>query len=77
MRRFREQLKDASVDFTVELGHAHLLSGDLLDLRVGDVLTLDKDVNEVLVAMIEGVPKFRGRAGMYRGNRAFKVESYL
>lgn len=77
MRRFREQLKDAEVDFTVELGHAHLYSGDLLNLKVGDVLTLDKDVNEVLVAMIEGVPKFKGRAGMYRGNRAFKVEGYL
>jgi flagellar motor switch protein FliM len=77
MRRFREQLKEAQVDFTVELGRSQLKSGDLLKLKVGDVLTLDKDVSDYLVAMVEGVPKFKGRAGSYRGNKAFKVEGLL
>ncbi|MFH1035768.1 MAG: flagellar motor switch protein FliM [Pseudomonadota bacterium] len=77
MRRFREQLKESQVDVTVELGRAMVRSGDLLNLSVGDVLALDKDVNEALVAMVEGVPKFRGRAGMHRGNKAFKVERFL
>jgi flagellar motor switch protein FliM len=77
MRRFRTQLRDAQVDVTVELGRAMIRSGDLLNLQVGEVLTLDKDVNEPLVAMVEGVPKFRGRAGMHRGNKAFKVERFL
>jgi flagellar motor switch protein FliM len=77
MRRFRTQLRDAQVDVTVELGRAMIKSGDLLNLQVGEVLTLDKDVNEPLVAMVEGVPKFRGRAGMHRGNKAFKVERFL
>ncbi len=77
MRRFREQLKEAQVDFTVEMGRAQLKSGDLLKLKVGDVLTLDKDASDFLVAMVEGVPKFKGRAGAYRGNKAFKVEGLL
>ncbi|MBI5521270.1 MAG: flagellar motor switch protein FliM [Desulfarculus sp.] len=77
MRRFRVQLREAQVDVTVELGRAMLRSGDLLKLTVGDVLPLDKDVNEALVAMVEGVPKFKGRAGMSRGNKAFKVESFV
>ena len=77
MRRFREQLKESQVDVTVELGRAMVRSGDLLKLKVGDVLSLDKDVNEPLLAMVEGVPKFRGRAGMHRGNKAFKVERFL
>ncbi|MCA1988607.1 MAG: flagellar motor switch protein FliM [Desulfarculus sp.] len=77
MRRFREQLKEAQVDFTVELGRSQLKSGDLLKLKVGDVLTLDKDASDFLVAMVEGVPKFKGRAGSYRGNKAFKVEGLL
>ena len=77
MRRFREQLKEAQVDFTVEMGRTELKSGDLLKLKVGDVLTLDKDANDFLVAMVEGVPKFKGRAGSYRGNKAFRVEGLL
>lgn len=77
MRRFRVQLKEAQVDVTVELGRTLLRSGDLLRLKVGEVLALDKDVNEALVAMVEGVPKFKGRAGMSRGNKAFKVEGFF
>ncbi len=77
MRRFREQLKDAEVDFSVELGRAHLQSGELLDLKVGDVLQLDKDIKDFLVGMVEGVPKFRGRPGTYRGAKAFRVEGLV
>jgi flagellar motor switch protein FliM len=43
---------------------------------VGDVITLDKDISEPLVALVQGVPKFMGRAGTFRGNKAFKVEAY-
>ncbi len=74
MRRFRVQLREAEVELTVELGRAEIRSGDLLKLKVGDVLTLDKDVSDYLVAMVEGVPKFKGRPGIYRGAKAFRVE---
>ncbi len=77
MRRFREQLKEAEVDFTVELGRARLDSGELLKLKVGDVLQLDKDVNDFLIGMVEGVPKFKGRPGIYRGAKAFRVEGFV
>ena len=76
MRRFRVQLREAQVDLTVELGRAMVRSGDLLNLKVGDILPLEKDVNESLIAMVEGVPKFKGRAGMSRGSKAFKVEGF-
>jgi flagellar motor switch protein FliM len=77
MRRFREQLKDASVEVAVELGRIMIRSGDLLSLAVGDVITLDKDVKDPLVALVEGVPKFKGRPGSSRGNKAFRVEGVL
>ena len=76
MRRFRVQLREAQVDLTVELGRAMVRSGNLLNLKVGDILPLEKDVNESLIAMVEGVPKFKGRAGMSRGSKAFKVEGF-
>ncbi|ADK85674.1 flagellar motor switch protein FliM [Desulfarculus baarsii DSM 2075] len=76
MRRFRKQLREAEVEFTVELGRTELTSGDLLQLKVGDVLQLDSDINGHLVAMVEGVPKFLGRPGQMRGNKAFRVEGF-
>ena len=77
MRRFREQLRDATVELSVELGRTQLTSGRLLELKVGDVIKLDKDVDDALVAMVEGIPKFTGYAGTYRGNRAFRVEGFV
>ncbi|MCB2184860.1 MAG: flagellar motor switch protein FliM [Deltaproteobacteria bacterium] len=77
MRRFREQLKEAEVDFCAELGKAQLMSGDLLRLKKGDVIPLDTDVDALLVGMIEGVPKFLGRAGTFKGNKAFRVEAFV
>ena len=77
MRRFRAQLRDAEVQIAIEVGRAELLSGELLKLKEGDVIPLDKDINEPLVALVQGVPKFVGRAGTYRGNKAFMVEEYF
>ncbi|KIX13513.1 flagellar motor switch protein FliM [Dethiosulfatarculus sandiegensis] len=76
MRRFRTQLREAKVDFTVELGRTHITSGELLDLKVGDVMKLDKDVSDTLVGMVEGVPKFKGKPGTFRGAKAYRVEDF-
>lgn len=77
MRRFRRQLQDARVQISVEVGRALLSSGKLLEMKVGDVFALDKDIDDYLVAKVEGVPKYLGRAGVYRGNKAFRVEGYV
>ncbi len=77
MRRFREQLKEAEVELTVELGRTQIDSGQLLNLKVGDILQLEKDVSDPLVALVEGVPKFLGRPGIYRGAKAFRVEGFV
>ncbi len=77
MRRFREQLKEATVELAVELGRTQLRSGDLLSLKVGEIIKLDKDVGDPLVALVEGVPKFKGHPGSYRGNKAFRVEGFV
>ncbi|MDR1396161.1 MAG: flagellar motor switch protein FliM [Desulfarculales bacterium] len=76
MRRFRAQLRDAEIEISVEVGRVEIVSGDLLNFKVGDVITLDKDITEPLVALVQGVPKFLGRAGTFKGNKAIKVEGY-
>ena len=77
MRRFQGQLKEARVELGVELGRVFISSGRLLGLKTGDVINLEKDVKDPLLGLVEGVPKFLGRAGTYRGAKAFKVEEYI
>lgn len=73
MERFRAQLKEAAVDIRVILGTTQIRPRELLTLRVGDVIQLDQDVTDPLAAQVQGVKKFTGIPGLWRGNKAFQV----
>lgn len=73
INRFIDQVRQASVNVTIELGQALMTGRDLLDLKKGDVIQLNQDVAEPLMAKVEGVPKFLGFAGVMRGNKAFQI----
>jgi len=73
--RFREHLHRVSVDLEVDLGKTEIQVKDLIDLDVGDVIQLDRDVREPLSLEVEGVPKFYCRPGLYKGAHAIKIIS--
>ena len=45
-----------------------------LGLRVGDIITTEKDVRSPLVVHIEGVSKFKARAGAFKGRKAICID---
>ncbi|MCP4751429.1 MAG: flagellar motor switch protein FliM, partial [Proteobacteria bacterium] len=71
--RFRDNIKHAVVNLLVELGHADLNVRDFLKLKVGDIIQLDQECTQPLDVKIEGVPKFQGFQGSYKGNQAIKI----
>jgi len=71
--RFRENIKAASVNLLVELGHADITIRDFLKLKVGDIIQLEQECSQPLEVKIEGVPKFKGFQGSYKGNQAIKI----
>lgn len=77
INRFIDQVREASVMITVELGKASLTAGELMNLKVGEVLPLDQDVSQSLTVKVEGVPKFNGFPGVSRGNKALQISSKI
>jgi flagellar motor switch protein FliM len=75
IQRLKKLLHDVPVDISVELGRTTLKGGELMHMEVGDVIMLDNDVNQPLLVRVEGIAKFRANPGVYRGNKAFQVES--
>ena len=73
MDRFKKQLLECPVTATIELGETMVKVQDILSLNVGDVIVIDKQVDEQISAKIEGVLKFEGRPGIYRGNLALQI----
>lgn len=63
----------ALVPVTVELGATELTIGELLDLQPGDMIVLNRRVDEDLLVYVGNQPKFLGRPGQRSGRLAVKL----
>ena len=73
-QRVTKNLKGAPVEMVVMLADTTISTKDLLGLRVGDIITTEKDTKSALLVSIEGMTKFRGRAGAFKGRKAVRIE---
>jgi flagellar motor switch protein FliM len=77
IERFKKQLQEVPVEVVVELGNATIKSKELLHLAVGDVISLNTYSNDMLEVKLEGIAKFRGYPGLYRGNQALQISQVV
>jgi len=67
----------AMIDVVVTLARSKILTADLLDLSVGDVITTEQEIASPLELSVQNVPKFRARAGAFKGKKAVQIESLI
>ncbi|MBI5837315.1 MAG: flagellar motor switch protein FliM [Candidatus Eisenbacteria bacterium] len=72
---WRDGIEPTSLDVAGVLGHARIRIGELLDLRVGDVVRLDSTPRGTLPLCISGQPKGSVRLGRVGRHRALEVIS--
>ena len=70
-----KQVQSADVELLVNLGHAELTVQQLLNMQVGDVISLD--VAQPLLAEVDGVPVMECKCGAFNGQYALQVERLL
>lgn len=75
--RLKEILMGSPVELAVEMGKTTVNFSDLMGLKEGDVLTLNKSTSDELDIKVESVPKFCGMPGYSRGNQAIRVSKIL
>ena len=73
LQRLSNQIGHAAVELIVDLADTKISTADLLGLRVGDIVTTEKDVRSPLVLSIEGQPKFFTAIGAFKGRKAIRV----
>jgi flagellar motor switch protein FliM len=61
------------LDVNVYLAGTDISVRDMLELYPGQVLVTEKPVAAPLMLTVAGKPKFMGRAGTYRGKKAFQI----
>lgn len=71
--RLKERLMETPVELKVDFGEAKITGNQLLRLRVGDVIMLDTDMDDLLDCTVANVPKFTGVCGIVKANKAFQI----
>ena len=75
MQSLREEMEDAELSISTQVGHTSLSLGELLNLKPGDVLPCDFTGKVTVIA--EDVPVFRVALGTSRAHQAVKIEEFL
>jgi len=71
------RLHPAAVELVATLARSTISTKDLLELRVGDIITTDKDVEGLMEVNIAGVTKFLASPGAFRGQKAVQIQETL
>lgn len=66
-------LGESKVELRATVARSTIKAVDLLNLQVGDVVTTEKDIRLPMEIEVEGVGKFIGRPGAYKGKKAIEV----
>jgi flagellar motor switch protein FliM len=73
-KQIEQVLAQGSMAMTVQLGTATITLGEVLDIKVGDVLVLDQGQSDSVIGRVNGRPRVRGRVGRLGKNLAIVVE---
>lgn len=76
-KHLEQLLGDSHVEMVVSLARSTIRAIDLLHLAVGDIVTTEKDVHELLEVEVAGVGKFHGKAGAFKGKKAVEIVSTI
>ncbi|MEW6595617.1 MAG: flagellar motor switch protein FliM [Thermodesulfobacteriota bacterium] len=73
-RTIQENVKNLEMELRVELGRTLIPAGDVMELAVGDIIQLERRVDELLPVFVAGVRKYMGTPGVHRGNNALLIK---
>ena len=65
------------VEMRVRLAQTSISTGELIGLRVGDIITTDKDVHSPLVVLVEDIPKYFAKPGSFKGHKAILISEQI
>lgn len=72
-----DQVGGVPVNVSSEIGQATINVSDLVNLKAGDIIQLNHKAREPLEVMVEGIPKYTARPGVFDQNYALKIISAI
>jgi len=77
VQQISQNLRGSPVSVTVRLASTRVSTGELIGLRIGDIITTEKDIHRPLLVSVEGVPKFHALPGLLKGHKAIRIDDVI
>ncbi len=74
IKQISGSLQGSLVELIVHLAETTITTSDMIGLRVGDIITTEKDTASPIWVSVEGIPKFLALPGAYKGHKAIRIE---
>jgi len=72
-KHIEEKIKELKINVRCTLGMTKITGRELLDIKVDDVIPLEKGVNDLITVSVEDIPKFRGFPGARNNKQAIRI----
>jgi flagellar motor switch protein FliM len=69
-----DSLSGEKVELSAVLAQTRIAAADLQSLQVGDIITMDNEVGDLLEVTVEGEVRFRASPGVLEGHKAIRIE---
>ena len=80
-QRWEKQLKgkilDVPVEVTAVLGRKRISVRDFVTIKEGTVIMVDRYANDPIPLEVSSRARFKGRLGLFKGNKAVKIEEII
>ena len=73
----KDHVMDVNSELIVKLGEAEMSIGDMITLKRGDIIPLDREASGEVVLAIEDVEKMRCLMGIHKGNKAVQITDII
>jgi flagellar motor switch protein FliM len=70
---FRQKILETTVELSCTMGKATINGGELLNLKVDDVILLDQKMGNTVIVNVEHLPMFKGYPGACNKKKAVKI----
>ena len=75
--RFKQNLQKVDVELIAKLGEMNISVRDFLNLQKNDVLYLEHETKSPISIEVNGVKKFTGFQGSYKGHKAININELI
>jgi flagellar motor switch protein FliM len=77
IQQISQRVCTSLVELNVRLAQTHISAGELVGLKVGDIITTEKDIHNPLIVSVEGIPKFKAGPGAFKGRKAIVIQDTI